>query len=159
MSDTSHLSPLARLRALVFSGKGRSERELVAAGEARVETLRDDFETEALHIAERLLKLEHEIAADATSEEGASSRMTARRLTRELREASLLHNYPLIEVVSGSLLAWLQEHSTSPRLARAVRAHARALRDIIAGKLRGEQAHARELLTAALQAELQADHA
>ncbi|GIL41399.1 hypothetical protein [Roseiterribacter gracilis] len=153
------LSPLARLRALVFSGKGRSERELVAAGEARVGLLRDDFENEALTIADRLLTLEHDIAADATSEEGAASRMTARRWTRELREASLLHNYPLIEVVTGSLLAWLEDHSNSPRLARALKAHARALRDIVNGKLRGDQAHARELLTATLQAELHADHA
>jgi hypothetical protein len=153
------LSPLARLRALVFSGNGRTERELVASGEARVATLRNDFEFEARAIAERLLALEPDIAADSTGEDGALARMTARRLTRELREASLLHNYPLIEVVTASLLTWCEEHATSPRLPRALRAHARALRDIIDGKLRGEQAHARELLTAALQTELRAESA
>jgi hypothetical protein len=157
VSDPSHPSPLARLRALVFSGKGRTERELVEAGAARVETLRGDFEFEARAIAERLLGLEPIIGADPTSQEGTLARMSARRLTRELREASLLHNYSLIEVVTGSLLTWFEDHHTSPRLPRALRAHARALRDIIDGKLRGEQAHARELLTAALQAELRTE--
>jgi hypothetical protein len=152
--NAPHPSPLARLRALVFSGKGRTERELVASGEARVERLRGDFESEARAIAERLLALEPDIAAAPTSGEGALARMSARRLTRELREASLLHDYPLIEVVTASLLVWCEEHATSPRLPRALRAHAHALRDIIDGKLRGEQAHARELLTATLQSEL-----
>jgi hypothetical protein len=154
----AHRSPLARLRALVFSGKGRSERDLVKAGEARVEFLRDDFEDETRATATRLLALEADIGAEATSEDGAHARMSARRLARELREASLLHNYQLIEVVTASLLTWCEEHANSPRLPRALRAHAHALRDIIDGKLRGEQPQARALLTAAL-AELQADHA
>jgi hypothetical protein len=120
---------------------GMTEKQMVARAEQALDDQVDTFEREALATIEAM---QGAALVDVLS--GAET----------LRAASLLYRYDLLGVLAASLVLWCSEHAEDPRLQRAIRAHADAMRTVVSARMRGERAAAHDALLDGLERTLRA---